>query len=171
MRYRLFQYKHWFLPNFELKHFPDSPFTPCTYHLDICKLEWAKRSQLTLYQGCMIVSNEGNSLYCDGPSLARITQPSNNVNWLLINHSTANVDILFWLYITQSFTNSDLFKLLGLKQRTKCGDPSRMFLKRSTREYLKKVEIVCWDRLWEYCWIGLPWDWLTSEDVVFVLKL
>jgi hypothetical protein len=30
LMYRLFQYKHWFLPNFELKHFPDSPFTPCS---------------------------------------------------------------------------------------------------------------------------------------------
>ena len=28
--YRLFQYKHWNLPNFVLKHFLDSPFTPCT---------------------------------------------------------------------------------------------------------------------------------------------
>ena len=31
--YRLFQYKHWFLPNFELKDFPDSPFTPCIGNL------------------------------------------------------------------------------------------------------------------------------------------
>ena len=30
LMYRLFQYKNWFLPNFELKHFPDSAFTPCS---------------------------------------------------------------------------------------------------------------------------------------------
>ena len=29
--YRLFQYKHWFLPNFELKDFPELTFTPCIY--------------------------------------------------------------------------------------------------------------------------------------------
>jgi hypothetical protein len=29
LMYHLFQYKHRFLPNFELKHFPDSAFTPC----------------------------------------------------------------------------------------------------------------------------------------------
>ena len=29
LRYCLFQYKHWFFPNFDLNHFPDSAFTPC----------------------------------------------------------------------------------------------------------------------------------------------
>ena len=29
LMYRLFQHKHWFLPNFELKQFPDSAFIPC----------------------------------------------------------------------------------------------------------------------------------------------
>jgi hypothetical protein len=28
--YRLLQYKHWILPNFELKDFPELTFTPCT---------------------------------------------------------------------------------------------------------------------------------------------
>ena len=32
LMYRLFQYNDWFFPNFELKHFPDSAFTPCRYH-------------------------------------------------------------------------------------------------------------------------------------------
>ena len=27
--YRLFLYKHWFLPNFELKDFPEYTVTPC----------------------------------------------------------------------------------------------------------------------------------------------
>ena len=27
--YRLFLYKHWFLPNFELKYFPEYTVTPC----------------------------------------------------------------------------------------------------------------------------------------------
>ena len=31
LRYRLFQYKHWFLPIFELKDFPEYTFTPCMY--------------------------------------------------------------------------------------------------------------------------------------------
>ena len=31
LRYRLFQYKHWFLPNFELKYFPEYTATPCTF--------------------------------------------------------------------------------------------------------------------------------------------
>ena len=29
LRYRLFQYKHWFLPKFEPKDFPELTFTPC----------------------------------------------------------------------------------------------------------------------------------------------
>ena len=29
LMYRLFQYKHWFFPNFELKDFPEYTFTPC----------------------------------------------------------------------------------------------------------------------------------------------
>ena len=29
LRYRLFQYKHWFLPIFELKDFSELTFTPC----------------------------------------------------------------------------------------------------------------------------------------------
>ena len=29
LRYRLFQYKHWFFPYFELKDFPEYTFTPC----------------------------------------------------------------------------------------------------------------------------------------------
>ena len=28
--YRLFLYKHWFFPNFELKDFPEYTVTPCT---------------------------------------------------------------------------------------------------------------------------------------------
>ena len=32
LMYRVLKYKHWFPPNFELKHFPDSPFTPCTFN-------------------------------------------------------------------------------------------------------------------------------------------
>ena len=28
--YHLLQYKHWFFPNFELKNFLDSRFTPCS---------------------------------------------------------------------------------------------------------------------------------------------
>ena len=30
LRYHLFQYKHWFLPNFKLKDFPDLTSTPCS---------------------------------------------------------------------------------------------------------------------------------------------
>ena len=37
LRYRLFQYKHWFLPNFEHKYFPDSSFTPCINLLKYCE--------------------------------------------------------------------------------------------------------------------------------------
>ena len=33
LMYRLFQYKHWFLPNCELKDFPELTFTPCMYAL------------------------------------------------------------------------------------------------------------------------------------------
>ena len=33
MKFHLFQYKRWFLPNFELKDVPDSPFTPCIGNL------------------------------------------------------------------------------------------------------------------------------------------
>ena len=29
LKYRLFQYKHWFFLNFELKDFPEYTFTPC----------------------------------------------------------------------------------------------------------------------------------------------
>ena len=29
--YRLFLYKHWFLPNFELKDFPEYTVTPCRF--------------------------------------------------------------------------------------------------------------------------------------------
>ena len=29
LRHRLLFYQQWFLPNFDLKRFPDSPFTPC----------------------------------------------------------------------------------------------------------------------------------------------
>jgi hypothetical protein len=31
LKCRLFQCKHWILPNFELKDFPELTFTPCTY--------------------------------------------------------------------------------------------------------------------------------------------
>ena len=30
--YRLFLYKHWFLPNFELKDFPEYTVTPCIHY-------------------------------------------------------------------------------------------------------------------------------------------
>ena len=33
LRYRLFQYKHWFLPIFELKDFPELTFTPCNIYV------------------------------------------------------------------------------------------------------------------------------------------
>ena len=37
LRYRLFQFKHCFLPNFELKDFPDLPFTPCSKYISYWK--------------------------------------------------------------------------------------------------------------------------------------
>jgi hypothetical protein len=35
LRYRLVHYKHWFLPIFELKDFPEYTFTPCTYRISL----------------------------------------------------------------------------------------------------------------------------------------
>ena len=48
LRYRLLQCKHWFLPNFELKDFPELTFTPCTIEqkaLSTCSLLCSNRSK------------------------------------------------------------------------------------------------------------------------------
>ena len=54
---------------------------------------YMKRTELTLYKGCMILVLERYSQYWEWPSLATITQPCYSINLLLIAHSNMKLRI------------------------------------------------------------------------------
>ena len=72
--YRLLQYKHWILPNFELKDFPEYTFTPCN---SVVSFSEKMDKKMLIYKMVINLKSDANIFSLGASSLSEKYPPTN----------------------------------------------------------------------------------------------